>query len=134
MMQCHKLSTAAPTCTIELTLMVASFESCRTQLWPGEDHTRWTTYRNSGARSYTHNDFLMHCSNAGLLGLAATLFLLAIVTWLFWRARGQRRLARARRSLRPGVNAALKVRRGSVLLSGSGLRSRYTIVLLSRRS
>jgi O-antigen ligase len=39
------------------------------------------------SRAHSHNDFLMHACNAGLLGLAAALALLVLVTVLLWRGR-----------------------------------------------
>lgn len=39
------------------------------------------------SRSHAHNDYLMHALNAGLIGLAAQLFLLGAILWVLWRER-----------------------------------------------
>jgi O-antigen ligase len=61
------------------------------------------------AKGHVHNDFLMHACNAGLLGLAAALILLVLVTLLLWRAR--RRIAAGSWVLLGGVavQAAISV-------------------------
>ncbi len=59
------------------------------------------------SRAHAHNDFLMHAVNAGLLGLAAALALLVVVTVLLWR--GRRRVAEGGWVLLGGVAAQVAI-------------------------